>query len=273
MTAAQTALTVGVWQDSGALGDVAANVVTISTATARASRRGVDLLVFPECFLTGYFSGEAVERIARQIDQDTVSALRAVAKSNATAVLVGYYEVQGSGIYNAALLIGADGAILANYRKRALYGDWERCAFLPGIEPVLVDYRGIRISVLICFDIESPELVRECARNGADLIVVPTSLMEPHDRIARHVIPARAIENQVYIAYANRIGSERGLRYVGRSAIYDPEGTLIAQGTDGSPELLVASVAKSTILSARSEFLYVDEIRKIFGSSTKIERN
>ena len=273
MTVAQPTLTVGVWQDSGLLGDVAANMATISRATAQASRRGVHLLVFPECFLTGYFNREETERIARQIDQDTVSALCAVAKSNATAILVGYYDKQPSGLYNAALLIGADGAILANYRKRALYGDWEHSAFLRGTKPVLVEYRGIKIAVLICFDIEFPELARECARDGADLIAVPTSLMEPHGRIVRHVIPARAIENQVYIAYANRIGREHELRYVGRSAIYDPEGTLLAQATHDSPELLVAPITESIVNVARSEFSYVEEIRKTFESNATFECN
>ena len=126
MTAPQAALTIGVWQDCGVLGDVAANMETIARATAQASHCGVDLLAFPECFLTGYFNRDEVERVARQIDEHTVSALRAVAESNETAILVGYYEVRQDGIYNSALLIGSDGAILANYRKRALYGDWEK---------------------------------------------------------------------------------------------------------------------------------------------------
>ncbi len=66
-------------------------------------------------------------------------------------------------------MIGADGAILANYRKRALYGDWEKSTFLRGSEPVLVELKGVTIAVPICFDIEFPELARECARNGSDL--------------------------------------------------------------------------------------------------------
>ncbi len=271
MTVPEASLTVGLWQDSGVLGDVAANMATISRATAQASRRGVHLLVFPECFLTGYYNRERVEQVARQIDEETVSALRAVAKSNATAILVGYYEMQGAGLYNAALLIGDDGAILANYRKRALYGDWEQSAFLRGTGPVVADLGGVRIAVLICFDIEFPELARDCARNGADLIAVPTSLMEPPGHIARHVIPARAIENQLYIAYANRIGTEHELRYVGRSVIYDPEGTLLAEGTDDSADLIVATIAKSAVAAARSDFSYVQEASRISRLNTKIE--
>ncbi len=273
MTAPESILTVGVWQDSGVLGDVAANMATISRATSEASRRGVDLLIFPECFLTGYYNRERVENVARQIDQDTFSALRAVAKSNETAILVGYYEIQRTGLYNSGLLIGADGTILANYRKRALYGDWEKSTFLWGTEPVLVELRGIVIAVLICFDIEFPELARECAREGADLIAVPTSLMEPYGHIARHVVPARAIENQMCIAYANRIGAEHELRYVGRSAVYDARGTALAEATDDSQELLVATVTKSAVSAARSEFSYLEHASRLFGLNTNGQPN
>ena len=273
MSVPDAILTVGVWQDSGVLGDVAANMTTISLATAQASRRGVHLLVFPECFLTGYYNRERVDLVARQIDRDTLSALRDLAKSNATAILVGYYEIHGGGLYNAALLVGADGAILANYRKRALYGDWEKSTFLRGTGPVLVELKGVAIASLICFDIEFPELARECARNGADLIAVPTSLMEPYGHIARHVIPTRAIENQVYIAYANRIGAEHELRYVGRSAIFDPRGTALAEATQDRQELLVATVAKSAVGAARSEFSYLEQASRLFGSNANGQPN
>ena len=105
MTAAETALTVGIWQDSGALGDVAANLATISRATAQASRRGVQFLIFPECFLTGYFNREGVEQIARQVDRQTVCALQAIARNSGTAILVGHYEVQTSGASGGASLV------------------------------------------------------------------------------------------------------------------------------------------------------------------------
>ena len=183
MTAPEAILTVGAWQDSGVPGDAAANMATNSRATAQASRRGVHLLVFPECFSTGYYNSERVEQVARQVDPDTFSSLQAVAKSNATAILVGYYETQGGGLYNAALLIGDDGAILANYRKRALY--------------------------------------------------------------------------------ANRIGAEHELRYVGRSTIYDPRGTSLAEATEDCQDLLVATVAKSIVDTARTDISYLEEIGKV----------
>ena len=268
MTSNEPSLTVGIWQDSGKLGDIASNLAIISRITAFASRRGVDLIIFPECFLTGYFNRNEVNRIAHRVDQDTVSTLQSTARSNATAILVGYYEATGTETYNSAMLFGADGEILTNYRKRALFGDWERSVFVPGSEPpVLTVYKGIRISVLICFDIEFPELARECARNGADLIAVPTSNMEPYGHINRYLIPARSIENQVYIAYANRIGCENDMRFVGESVIHDPAGTMLARASYDKPELILAEISRQTLQAARSEFSYLDEVSRICGSS------
>ena len=262
MVAPGPSLTLGIWQDSGMPGNIAANLASISKASERASQRGVDLLIFPECFLTGYFNGNAVERIARQVDQDTVSELQAAARSNEIAMLVGYYEAKEARIHNSAMLIGADGGILANYRKRALFGDWERLVFTPGSGPAFAVCKGIRISVLICFDIEFPEIARECACNGADLIAVPTSLMEPYGHIAHSLVPARSIENQVYVAYANRIGREHDMHFVGKSVILDPEGAELARASCGRPELICADISKSALSGARSEFSYLEEATK-----------
>lgn len=263
MTGSGPSLNVGIWQDAGMPGDIAANLASISKATERASERGVDLLIFPECYLTGYFNGNAVERIARQVDRDTVLELQATARSSAIAILVGYYEATESGIHNSAMLIGADGRMLANYRKRALFGEWERLVFTPGGGPAFADYRGIRISVLICLDIEFPEFARECARNGADLIAVPTSLMEPYGHIVDRLVPARSIENQVYVAYANRIGREHEMHFVGKSVILDPEGAELARASCDLPELICADISKSTLSAARSGFSYLGEVSRI----------
>ncbi|MCY4259448.1 MAG: carbon-nitrogen hydrolase family protein [Rhodobacteraceae bacterium] len=267
MTGSVPALKVGIWQDSGRVGDIAENLAFISRATEHAARCGVDLLIFPECFLTGYFNGNAVDPIARQIDRNTVFELQVTARSNATAILVGYYEAKEAGVHNSAMLIGADGKMLANYRKRALFGDWERRVFIPGRKPVLAVFNGIRIAVLICFDIEFPELARECARIGADLIAVPTSLMKPNGHIAERLIPARAIENQVYVAYANRIGREHGMHFVGKSVILDPDGVELARASCDLPELIYADISRSTLNAARFEFSYLGELRSLFGAA------
>ncbi len=261
MTVADPALTIGIWQDSGTPGDVAANLAAISRAAAVAAQGGIELLVFPECFLTGYLNPDRAGEIALQAGKDSIVCLQGIASKYSIALLVGLYEYRTGEIYNAAMLIGADGRILATYRKRILYGAWERSVFTPGKDSVLIEYMGITIAILICFDLEFPELARECAKKGADLIAVPTALMAPHERVASHIVPARAIENQVYVAYANRTGREQDAVFVGRSSIWDPCGRQLAHGSDGGPELLSARVIKSRLTAARTDMCYLEEVK------------
>ena len=146
MKTANPSLHVGIWQDCGIPGNVVANLATISRAAAVAARQGIELLVFPECFLTGYFNPDGVAAIARQAGRETVDRLQGLARKNGIALLVGLYEPRAHGIHNAAILIGADGGILATYRKRLLYGAWEQAVFTPGNGAVLAEYRGIKIA-------------------------------------------------------------------------------------------------------------------------------
>ena len=260
---ADPALEIGIWQASGTPGDIAANLCAISDAAVFAARSGIDLLIFPECFLTGYFNPDGVAEIAGQVEARVVSALQEIAKSTEMALIVGLYEPRSGGVYNSALLIAADGRKLATYRKRALYGQWEKSVFSPGAGCVVAEYGGFRIAILICFDMEFPELARECASLGADLIAVPTALTKQHWPVAKHLVPARAIENQVYTAYANRTGEEYGSLYAGFSSICDPSGRRIAKGASEGTELLSASITRSALISARQDYRYLDDIRKV----------
>ena len=104
--------------------------------------------------------------------------------------------------------------------------------------------------------------MRATALAGADLIVVPTAQMQPFEFVADTVIPARAWENQVYLAYANHIGDEGTLRYVGRSAIYAPDGSAPAGvASADAPELLVAQINPTTIAQARAANPYLADRR------------
>ena len=98
---------------------------------------------------------------------------------------------------------------LAVYREKSTAGD------VPGA---------------ICYDVEFPEAVRALALAGAELIAVPTALIRPFDIVARAIVPARAFENQVYVAYAGMCGSEAGLGYCGLSCIVGPDGQDRARG-------------------------------------------
>jgi predicted amidohydrolase len=253
-------LVVGAYQAAGTPGEVEANLAEILAAMDRAAAEGVELLVFPEAFLTGYHLPN-VTAATIPATHDAVAAISEHARTAAIAVVFGLLEREGATVFNAALAISAEGMMLTRYRKRALFGDWEKSIFTPGAELGLFEYRGFRIGVLICYDLEFPELARQTAAAGADLIVVPTSLMVPYDEVADHLVPTRALENQIFVVYANRTGTENDLSYIGKSSICDPFGHALAKAGPGGSTMISAALSGLAIAEARARFSYRNDLR------------
>ncbi|MFC0849478.1 MULTISPECIES: carbon-nitrogen hydrolase family protein [Streptomyces] len=252
-------------QSSGCPGDVAANLKVLDEAAGRAAATGAGLLVCPEMFLTGYAIGDDVPRLAEAADGPGAQAVAEIAVRHGLAVLYGYPERDGETVYNAAQLVDADGRRLANYRKTHLFGCFEQERFTPGDQQVVqAELNGLRLGIVICYDVEFPENVRAHALAGTDLLLVPTALMHPAEFVARSVVPVRAFENQMYIAYVNRTGPEGEFEFVGLSCLAGPDGTARARAGrdaelvvgDADPELLAASRAENPYLRDRRPGLY-----------------
>jgi predicted amidohydrolase len=253
-------LTVGTYQAEGVPGDVDANLAEMLEAMHRGAADGLELLVFPECFLTGY-NLPGIDAAALPSTEDAIAQIGEQARRTGLGVVFGVTERSGRGAVNSALAISGEGEILARYRKRAMFGDWEKQFFTPGAGPALFDVGGFRIGLLICYDLEFPELARETAAAGAEIIIVPTSLMAPFEEVADHLVPTRALENQVFVAYANRTGAEHGMHYVGKSSICDPLGRVLAGAGAAGPAMIRATLQKSAIAEARARFSYLDDLR------------
>jgi 5-aminopentanamidase len=128
---------------------------------------------------------------------------------------------------------------------------------------------GYNIGILICYDVEFPEAVRALALAGAELIAVPTALIRPFDIVARTLVPARAFENQVYVAYAGMCGSEAGLGYCGLSCIVGPDGQDLARAGTGA-DLLLADIDLSAISRSRKENPYfIDRNPELYAAPVK----
>jgi predicted amidohydrolase len=249
-----------IYQGSGTPSDVAANLILLEQASANAAKQQANLLIFPELFLTGYNIGDAVKECAEPVDGRSLQFAARIARAYGLALLFGYVERDGKTLYNAAILIDAEGNLAANYRKAHLFGAEEQRLFTPGRQRVLYTIAGVRVGILICYDVEFPEAVRALALQGAELIAVPTALMFPYTAIPNVLIPTRALENQVFVAYANRIGTEGNLQYCGLSTIAAPDGHVLAQA--GAEErLLVADLDRSAIAATRSVFSYLNDRR------------
>ncbi|KUJ69575.1 carbon-nitrogen hydrolase [Streptomyces albus subsp. albus] len=252
-------------QSSGHPGEPAGNLRLLGDAAAEAAANGAGLLVTSEMFLTGYAIGEGVHRLAEPADGPGAEAVARIAAEHGLAILYGYPERDGAAVYNAAQLIGPDGARLGNYRKTHLFGDFENRWFTPGDRPVVqMELAGLRLGVMICYDVEFPENVRAHALAGTDLLLVPTAQMHPFQFVAESLVPVRAFESQMYIAYVNRTGPEEEFEFVGLSCLASPDGVTrvrAGRGTelvlgDVDPELLAASRAANPYLRDRRPGLY-----------------
>ena len=112
------------------------------------------------------------------------------------------------------------------------------------------------MGLLICYDIEFAPHVAELARAGVELILVPTANMRPYEFVAQVLVPTRAFENQVFLAYANYVGSEGEIEYCGLSSIVAPDGQVLTKAKH-SEELLVAELDPQRIALAREGYSYV----------------
>jgi 5-aminopentanamidase len=226
------------------LGEVDRNLERVERAVAEADRSGAVLGVLPEAAITGYAFASLdealpVARRAAAVAGDRLAAL--AARYNMT-VICGTLEAQGDEIFNAALLVTADGRRVT-YRKMHLpFLGIDRFATPGPNPPSVVEVNGLRIGVLICYDLRFPEAARMCALDGADLIALPTNWpvgVEFHPDL---FAPARAAENHCYLIAADRVGTERGTTFIGRSLLVDYDGKRLAVASDVEEALLVGEV-------------------------------
>lgn len=239
-------------QSSGRPGSTVENLKVLDEAAGRAAAAGAGLLVTAEMFLTGYAIGDDIGRLAERADGDCADAIAEIATNHGLAIAYGYPERAGDTVFNSAQLISADGTRLANYRKTHLFGCFERDHFTPGDLPVVqAEIDGLRVGILICYDVEFPENVRAHALAGTDLLIVPTAQMHPFQFVAESMIPVRAFENQMYVAYVNRAGQEGEFEFVGLSTLAGPDG--VARTRAGRGEELVLADADPAFLAASRE--------------------
>ncbi|MFJ2019809.1 carbon-nitrogen hydrolase family protein [Streptomyces nodosus] len=252
-------------QSSGHPGSVVENLKVLDEAAGRAAAAGAALLAAPEMFLTGYAIGADIGQLAQPADGGWADEVAAISSRHGLAIVYGYPERAGERVFNSAQLVAADGARLANHRKTHLFGGFEREHFTPGDQPVVqAELNGLRVGLLICYEVEFPENVRAHALAGTDLLVVPTALMHPFQFVAESLLPTRAFESQMYVAYANRVGPEGEFEFVGLSTLAGPDGiarTRAGRGeqlvvADADPDFLAASRAANPYLADRRPGLY-----------------
>ena len=251
---------IALYQGAGKPAKLDENLEIIQRKAISAAGQGADLIIFPELFLSGYNIGQTVQELAQPADGPACQQAAQIARQANIAMLYGYPERFDTEVYNSALLIDRNGNTRANYRKTHLYGSYEKSCFKPGDSLLIAELEGLNIGILICYDVEFPEAVRALVYAGADLIAVPTALMVDYCRVAEKVVPARAYESEIYVAYVNRCGSEGDTVYCGRSCLVGPDGRAILRA-GRSEELLIADINNEAIAEVRETNPVLSDVR------------
>jgi 5-aminopentanamidase len=220
--------------------NVPANVQRVKDWVRKAGQAGADLVVLPECMLSGYAYESREEALPHALTrQDPVFDELAKAAAEAKLHLtLGFLEREGDRLFNAAALIGPQG-IIGIYRKIHLpHLGIDRFVDRGDIPYEVHTASDIKVGMAICYDCSFPEPMRLLALAGADVIALGTNWPNGASRTAYVVPPARSMENHLFFAAANRVGNENGFGFCGCSSICGPDGVVLAQ-TDSDEELML----------------------------------
>lgn len=239
-----------------------------------AGARHSDIVVLPELFTgTGFSSGDAHLALAEPIPGPTFQMMAAAARRHAMYVTGSFYERGQDGrIHNTAPVIGPGGDLLGSYRKTHLFdvpnrtdlppGIMESKKVSPGAELQLYDTNLCRFGIGICADIRFPEMFRAYALAGAELILLPTAFLSPRFDHWDFLLKARATDHQMFIAASGMTGREKvtGIGFIGRSAVVDPWGVILA-GAPDEEAMLTTTIDLDQVRRVRNWWPLNDQIR------------
>jgi predicted amidohydrolase len=256
------------------------NLDRILFETRTAAENGADLVVFPECALTGYVfaSREEAVQYMETIPGPATEKLAGCCRETGVHVVVGLLEKDGDRCFNAAVLVGPEGLVGKYWKNHLPYLGVDR--FLDhGNRPFEVYETPIgNIGLHICYDCNFPESARIMALKGADILALPTNWPDGRGNISRYVVNTRALENKVHVVAVDRIGEERGARFLGRSKIADAWGNTLAEGSSDKEEVLYAEVSLADARQKRMVFkpgefeldFIADRRPELYGEITRV---
>jgi len=242
-------------QISCVLGDFNANLYKVRDFAELAKKSGAELIVFPEMIDTGY-SMLVIQKQAKKWSEGAVPQLQKIAKEISIDIVTGISDRDGSSIFNAQVLLNAQGEILAKYRKTHLVTAApldERVCLSAGSEFVSCKIGEFTVGLSICYDLRFPEMARTLVVDrGANVIVNSSAWPALRAEQLRILALARAVENQSYFIIANRIGTDDGVTFCGSSMIIDPSGAILAAASPDREELIQAEISEQVIADVRN---------------------
>lgn len=229
-----------------------------------------DILVFPELSTTGYYFLEKkqIKKYADKFESDTIQFFQKLSTKLNKTIIFGFAEQYGEKIFNSAAILIPVSSKSKVYRKTHLFYK-EKFVFDEGDTGFFViNYNELKLGTMICYDWRFPEAARTLALKGANLIVCPSNLVTG---VWQNVMSARALENKVYVAVANKFGKETSandtLKFNGESAIYSYNGQYLAKASKDSEEVLTVDIyPEKTLDKSFNEFndIFTDRRPKFY---------
>lgn len=260
-------ITIATVQMRPRLGEAEENLIKMSEMISRiASQQRVDLIVFPELITSGNELGLRFTELAQRVPGPTVNLIAQRANEHGVFVAFGMVtkERVESVLYNSAVLVGPDGELIDVYNKIHLRGE-ERMAFREGFKLPVAETEIGNIGMLLGYDLAFPEVSRSLALDGAEILVVMANWEAANIDEWKTYLRARAYENAVFVAGANRVGEDVTLTFGGESMVVGPRGQIyasLAEETDpetGAPleGFSVARIDLDNVRKFREEYQFI----------------
>lgn len=234
------------------------NLDRVRDTARRAAERGAKLIVFPEAMSQAFATGR-LDTHAQELDGEFATGVRDLAAELDVVIVAGMFTPADTvergdktinRVYNTALVTG--GGHHTGYRKIHTYDAFnyaESDTVRPGEELLRVEVEGVSVGVAVCYDVRFPEMFKALAREGAEVIVVPTSWADGPDKLPqwRTLTAARALDSTSWVVAAGQArpggaaqaGEPSGPTGIGHSCVVDPTGRRVAEAGYGEETLLV----------------------------------
>ena len=259
---------------------ISENWGSILSAVRKAVDNQANLIVFPECSLTGYMFSSRKEALpfAETVPGPSTERLVSLCQEFKVYVVFGLLEKEGDRLFNTAVLVGPEGHI-AGYRKNHLPFLGVDRFVDRGDKPFQVHQTPIgNIGLFICYDIIFPESSRVMTLLGADILALPTNFPQVRaEKLSTYLVSARAIENRVHVVSSDRIGTERGCVFAGLSKIVDASGNILSLASPDKEEIIYGEVSLEsarqkhiTVIPGEYEVDYIKDRRpELYGVITR----
>jgi predicted amidohydrolase len=260
-------------------GDVPANVATAARLVGQAAAAGATVVVLPELFLSAYHppvltaqpTTDLVADADRAIVDPRLDPLRVAARENRAVVVVGSPVRHADGRRTcSSLVVDRSGTVTAAYDKQQLWGPDEQALFVAGEHGATVTIDDWRFGLGICYDGCFPEHGRAVALAGADGYLIPSGYVVGSEHRRDVYYAARALDNTMYVVFANSVGGPPPWTFNGGAAIYEPEGRAVVRAPDVGEYVVVADLDPAHIGAVREAHSMLTDRRTDLGGRVEI---